>query len=809
MIQKVLAGEDDHQFSESWMRPIYQDLSQDEVAKLRLAVEWAERRLAGKVMFTAEPCIRHAKGVLHSLSLLQMDVTSMVAGILAALPESEDPQEGHEIRQEILDLFGLEVLNLVQGTRTLVRIGAQAALAESTDSGQAKDQQEMLRKMLLALASDLRIVILRLASRLQSLRWYSESKRQCPIILAQQTRDIYAPLANRLGIWQIKWELEDLSLRFLEPEIYRDIANKLEVRRVEREQFVQDFIDKLNKNLEQLNIKSEVSGRAKHIYSIYNKMRNKNLSFEEIYDLLAIRIITETERDCYTVLSLTHSLWTPVMDEFDDYIARPKPNGYRSLHTVVQDEGGRNFEVQIRTQEMHEFAEYGMAAHWRYKESGPKGGATSASSLYDRQISWMRQLLSWRREEGISEHEASKLQEQVLQAEDPQLIMADVVTVDSKSTKDDGADALAEESSSTATSQIDKGVVTKKGAAPKKPKPEKPDSGAESAPSRIYVLTPQARVIELPEGSTPVDFAYRLHTDLGHRCRGARVDGQLVSLNTPLQTGQTVEVITAKSGGPSRDWLTPQLGYLASPRARAKVRLWFNAVELQKRIATGQDLVEKELQRLGKTATNLEQLANKLGFSHAEDLYVSVAKEEFSLRAIAQAFVEQEEVKPDEEVLARLQHGQAQTISKTGVLVVGVDSLLTQLARCCHPAPPDEIHGFITRGRGVTIHREGCPSLKALKLKYPERIIEVDWGDTEDRLYPVGITVSASDRPGLIRDITELFAKHKINVAGLNTQSRQGTANLSFTIEIQNGGQVRKVMGALSEMPEVYSVNRA
>ena len=782
MIKKVLAGEDEHHFSEAWLSPIYQDLGEKDAAKLRLAVEWAEKRLSGAVMFTAEPCVRHAKGVLHSLSLLQMDVTSMIAGVLASFPSSEDPKEAHEIRQEILDLFGLEVLNLVQGTRTLIRIGAQATLAESPDSEQAQDQQEMLRKMLLALATDLRIVILRLASRLQTLRWYSDSKRQCPLILAQQTRDIYAPLANRLGIWQIKWELEDLALRFLEPETYRDIAKKLEVRRTEREQLVQDFIDKLKKNLTQLNIKSDVSGRAKHIYSIYNKMRNKNLSFEEIYDLHAIRIITETERDCYTALSMAHSLWTPVMDEFDDYIARPKPNGYRSLHTVVQDEGGRNFEVQIRTIEMHEFAEYGMAAHWRYKESGAKGGTTSAASLYDRQISWMRQLLSWRREEGISEQEASKLQEQVLGTNgDALALVADDNAPVAKDTqaKTDKADAKA--------------------AAPT----------PEAAPSRIYVLTPQARVLELTEGSTPIDFAYRLHTDLGHRCRGAKVDGQMVALNTSLRTGQTVEIIAAKSGGPSRDWLNPQLGYLASPRARSKVRLWFNAVELQKRIVSGQDLVEKELQRLGKTATNLEQLAQKLGFSHAEDLYVAVAKEEFSLRNIAQAFVEQEVTNPDEEILSRHHQSQIHTDSKNGVLVVGVDSLLTQLAGCCHPAPPDEIHGFITRGRGVTIHRDGCPSLKALRLKYPERIIEVDWGNTTDRLYPVNISVSAADRPGLIRDITELFAKNKINVAGLNTQSRQGQANLLYTVEVQDGDQVRKVLSAIGEMPEVHSVNRS
>lgn len=353
-----------------------------------------------------------------------------------------------------------------------------------------------------------------------------------------------------------------LAFRFLEPERYKQIAHLLEEKRVEREAFIAEAIARMQEALARAGVVAEVSGRPKHIYSIWNKMRLKGLDFSQMYDLRALRIIVDDVRACYTALGLVHEMWTPLPEEFDDYISRPKPNGYRSLHTVVTDAQGRAFEVQIRTREMHQFAEYGMAAHWRYKEAGARGGQVAASSEYDRQLSWMRQLLAWN---------------------------SDV--------EDEG-------------------------------------EAARRADQRIYVLTPQARVIELPAGATPVDFAYHLHTDLGHRCRGARVDGQMVPLNTRLATGQTVEVIAAKSGGPSRDWLNTQLGYLASPRARAKVRMWFNAIELQQRITQGQALVEKELQRLGKTAVNLEQLAQGLGFARADDLYVAAAKDEFSLRQI-------------------------------------------------------------------------------------------------------------------------------------------------------------------------------
>ncbi|NMK47659.1 bifunctional (p)ppGpp synthetase/guanosine-3',5'-bis(diphosphate) 3'-pyrophosphohydrolase, partial [Achromobacter sp. Bel] len=660
--------------------------------------------------------------------------------------------------------FGAEVARLVQGTRALLRLGVVARQASDAEA-ESGSQKEMQRKMLLAMAADLRIVLMRLASRLRTLRWHAESKAPCSIAFARETLDLYAPLANRLGIWQIKWEMEDLAFRFLEPDRYKQIARLLEEKRVEREAFIAGAIDRLQTALSKSGIEAEVSGRPKHIYSIWNKMRVKRLDFTQMYDLRALRIIVDDVRACYTALGLVHEMWTPLSDEFDDYISRPKPNGYRSLHTVVADDDGRPFEVQIRTREMHQFAEYGMAAHWRYKEAGAKGGQVAASSEYDRQLAWMRQLLAWNSDvEGGGEP---------------------------------GADAATPEAG--------------------KPGPAKSGPGksrnAVTAPAhtdeRIYVLTPQARVIELPAGATPVDFAYHLHTDLGHRCRGARVDGQMVPLQTRLSTGQTVEIISAKSGGPSRDWLNPQLGFLASPRARAKVRMWFNAIELQQRITQGQALVEKELQRLGKTAVNLEQLAQNLGFARADDLYVAAAKEEFSLRQIDSVFQQPgPAVEPQPAALRHASAGSAEKSGKSGVLVVGVGSLLTQLARCCRPAPPDAIAGFVTRGRGVSIHRSDCHSYLALAAREPERVIEVAWGETSDTFYPVDISVRAHDRPGLLRDLSEVFARLRLNVVGVNTQSKQSLAHMVFTVEVRGGESLARALDALAEVAGVSSATR-
>jgi GTP pyrophosphokinase len=746
-------------FDASWRQEVGAGLDADGLALIDQAVAWSVPRFEGHHALTGEPLAGHGAGVVRILAALHTDAATRAAALLAALPADLMAPAPSLRNDPIATAFGAEIARLVQGTHALLRLGVVARQA-SDAAAESGSQKEMQRKMLLAMAADLRIVLMRLASRLRTLRWHAESKAPCSPAFARETLDLYAPLANRLGIWQIKWEMEDLSFRFLEPDRYKQIARLLEEKRVEREAFIAGAIERLQSALARTGIEAEVSGRPKHIYSIWNKMRVKRLDFAQMYDLRALRIIVDDVRACYTALGMVHEMWTPLSDEFDDYISRPKPNGYRSLHTVVADDDGRPFEVQIRTREMHQFAEYGMAAHWRYKEAGAKGGQVAASSEYDRQLAWMRQLLAWN---------------------------SDV----------EGGAESAPEPAKTASA---------------KPGPGK-NRNAVAAPAhtdeRIYVLTPQARVIELPAGATPVDFAYHLHTDLGHRCRGARVDGQMVPLQTRLSTGQTVEILSAKSGGPSRDWLNPQLGFLASPRARAKVRMWFNAIELQQRITQGQALVEKELQRLGKTAVNLEQLAQNLGFARADDLYVAVAKEEFSLRQIDTLF--QQPAPATEPQPAALRHasaGSAEKSGKSGVLVVGVGSLLTQLARCCRPAPPDAIAGFVTRGRGVSIHRSDCHSYLALAAREPERIIEVAWGETADTFYPVDVSVRAHDRSGLLRDLSEVFARLRLNVVGVNTQSKQSLAHMVFTVEVRGGESLSRALDALAEVPGVSSATR-
>lgn len=772
----VTRSADDVIFSPEWLKRACVDLDDAGRKLLGEATEWVAGPLRGKVASTGEPLDEHCAKVVLILARLGADAATRAGALLTTLPPDHGKPEGpdagsisrpgaraeasssrpsaadggasaprHDIA-EMTRVFGAEVVSLVQGTRALLRLGTITGQASDT-AAHDSDQKEKQRKMLLAMAADLRIVVMRSASRLQTLNWYARSKTPCPPALARETLELYTPLANRLGIWQLKWEMEDLAFRFLEPDTYKSIARQLEEKRDEREAFIAHVVSVLQDSLQSANIPAKVSGRPKHIYSIWNKMRIKDLDFNELSDLRALRVIVDDERACYAVLALAHALWTPVPDEFDDYISRPKPNGYRSLHTVVIDQQGRHFEIQIRTHEMHEFAEYGMAAHWRYKEAGARGGVESAVSRYDRQIAWMRQLLAF---------------DQTASAESP------------------------EKDASTLS--------------------EKQDEGPPAEPERIYVMTPQARVIELPAGSTPVDFAYYLHTDLGHRCRGARVDGQMVPLLTKLKTGQTVEIIAAKSGGPSRDWLNPQLGFLASPRSRAKVRSWFNAIELQQRISQGQTMVEKELQRLGKTAINLEQLAQQLGFARSDDLYVAVAKDEFSLRTIDQVLRQQAAPGTEDAEPPRTFSTGTDSVAKTGksgVLVVGVDALLTQLARCCRPAPPDDIAGFVTRGRGVSIHRADCPSYRALANQQPERLIEVDWGDTGQSVYPVNISIQAPDRSNLLRDLSEVFARLRLNVVGINTQSRRSLAHMIFTVEVRNGEQIRQALSALNDLAGV------
>jgi len=734
-------------------------LTVDDGARVLDALAFIEPIYRGKKVSTGQDAFEFAQGVAATLAHLNTDADTRIAGLLFELPVLDiNAAVALEAR------FGTEIADLVAGIRQLMRLHDQTFGYQDVTKGknaaqQAGEQLETLRKMLLAMASDMRVVLVRLASRVTTLRYFAELKleNERTHSYARVTLDLYAPLANRLGVWQLKWELEDLAFRFLEPAVYKRIAKMLEEKRIERESFVEGAIARLKSELAAAGIKAEVFGRPKHIYSIWNKMRGKSLDFSELYDVRAFRVIVDDVKTCYAVLGLVHDIWTPIPEEFDDYISRPKPNGYQSLHTVVIAEDGRALEVQIRTHEMHRFAEYGVAAHWRYKESG---GSSFSAQKYDEKIAWLRQLLAWK----------SEIADAVVGQEDMQREWV-----------------------------------------------EKLKSAA--LDDRIYVLTPQARVIELPTGATPIDFAYHLHTNIGHRCRGARVDGAMVPLNTPLKNGQTVEIITARGGaaaaaGPSRDWLSP--GYVASPRTRSKVRAWFNAIEQEETLAHGRALVEKTLQREGKTAINLEELAHKLGFAKVDDLFLAVGKEEFSLRNIEHALHGDEAQKSADKTLATdtvvPNKSRASSVAqgaKSGVLVVGTEGLMTQLARCCKPAPPDEIVGFITRGKGVSIHRTNCKNLAQMRMKALERVIQTTWGESgKDTVYPVDIFILANDRQGLLRDISEIFSREKINVIGVSTQSAKGQARMSFTAEISSTSQLQKAMSIIRDVTGVVDVQR-
>jgi GTP pyrophosphokinase len=563
--------------------------------------------------------------------------------------------------------------------------------------------------------------------------------------VARESLQVFAPLANRLGIWQVKWEIEDLSFRFLEPETYKLIARLLDEKRIEREGHVEQLRSQLESELQAEGVKAVVQGRPKNIYSIVKKMRGKSLDFEQVFDILALRVVVPDVKDCYAALAWVHSHFQPIDEEFDDYIARPKPNGYQSLHTVVRElldgKAGKPIEIQIRTEEMHDHAEHGVAAHWAYKEAGHKGYAgVWASGEYDAKIAVLRQLLAWERD-------------------------------------------------------LSGGL-----------------QGQGLFDDRIYVLTPDAAIVELPQGATPVDFAYTVHTTLGHRCRGARVDGAMVPLNTPLSNGQTVEIIAAKEGGPSRDWLNAELGYLASHRARAKVRAWFNAQITHETVARGREAVEKLLQREGKTAVRLEDLASQLGFKSADHLFEVVGKDEFSLRNIETLLRPPEPAPgPDDGVLIKKARGSEKS-GKGGVLVVGVSSLMTQLAKCCKPAPPDAIRGFVTRGHGVSVHRSDCSNFRTMAAKDGERVIEVEWGvpkkGADAPVYAVDVAVEAADRQGLLRDISDVFAREKMNVIGVQTQSIKGTAWMTFTVEIADAARLTQVLGVVTAVIGVRSARR-
>lgn len=734
--------------------PAPQALTEVLIEALNEALVLVRERAGASMVDTAgdgaESVADHAAGTLTILEALRVDEATRLAGVLFG-PGKALPLD------EIESRFGTDVRVLVEGMRELLRLKDLTLKADAPSTG---EELETLRRMTLAMASDIRVVLIRLASRLQTLRHHAGTKTSPAPAVARETLEVLAPLANRLGLGQLKWELEDLAFRFLEPELYRGIAGQLEERRLEREQFVAGAVERLRAALREAGVVAEVSGRPKHLYSIYNKMRVKDLSFDEVQDLRAFRVLVADTRDCYTVLGVVHEIWPPIPREFDDYISRPKPNGYQSLHTVVIAEDDRPLEIQIRTRAMHQHAEFGVASHWRYKEA-----STGVAGSPQARVEWMRQLLMWQQEVG----------------------------------------------------------ATLGG---------KVSTAGEGERERIYLLTPQAKVIELPAGSTPVDFAYHVHSGLGHRCRGARVDGHLVPLNTVLRNGQTIEVVVARAGssqdGPSRDWLNPQLGFVRSPRARAKVRQWFNALELERDLANGRDKVERVLQREGRTALALDELARRLKLASADELFLAVNREEIGPRMLEEAVREAEPTRAPQgeaEALQRLTRPSRSGASGgSPVLVVGVDFLMTQLARCCRPAPPDPIVGFVTRGRGVSVHRLNCGNFAETARRSPERVLETAWGDWQAstqapvgkkgsasgarRVYPVDVILRANDRQGLLRDVSDVFSRDRLNVTEVRTRSQSGVAQMQFTIEVTDIAQLDQTLGAVRGVDGVIECRR-
>ena len=716
---------------------IGQDLAQADREVLVRALEFAEPLYAGHTLSTGESVWPHALGLAVSLAAIGMDAPSRASGILFAAPKYLAKPD------ELREKFGAEIASLAAGVEKLyqLRVSTRPGRGGKPSDDEQEKQSEVLRKMVLAMVEDIRVVLIRLASRTQTLRFFAKNPNAERESYAQESLDIYAPLANRLGMWQLKWEIEDLSLRFIDAEGYKRVAQMLDEKRAEREAFIQSVTGQLARELESAGVHAQIQGRPKHIFSIYNKMRAKDLAFSEIFDVRAVRVIVDSLKDCYSALGIVHNLWTPIPQEFDDYISRPKANLYRSLHTAVIGPDGRALEVQIRTQEMHQHAEFGVAAHWRYKEAG---AGSRAEGAFDEKIAWLRQLLAWRDEVADSAAWVEQFKQAAL---------------------DD----------------------------------------------TVYVMTPQGRVIDLPAGSTPIDFAYALHTDLGHHCRGAKVDGHMVPLDTPLKNGQRVEIVSAKVGGPSRDWLNVELGYLKSHRARQKVRQWFNNQALADTVATGRAIVEREMNREGEGRAKLDTLAATLGFAKPDDLFAAAARDEVNLRQIQVALrtlVRGEAAPAPVEPAGPAMRKPKAGGGDSGILIVGIDHLLTQLAGCCKPVPPDPIRGFVTRGRGVSIHREDCPSFHNLADKHPERVIDADWGAKNIGAFSVDMVIVAADRQGLLRDVGEALAREKINVTAVNTQSKQDLAYMRFTCEVADLDQLRRAISVVKDVSGVLRVSR-
>ncbi|MCO7223890.1 GTP diphosphokinase [Pleionea sp. CnH1-48] len=721
----------------------HQDDPRDWLA--RLPMDYSEKQqgiitnafsLAQKVVVEneeAEQIFKQGLVIADILVQLSVDADTLATAIIFPFY-----QEEYIDLDTLTSVLTKDIAHLCKGVSAMESI--RAIQQKQQDAKPLNDSQHIdnLRRMLLAMVDDVRLVLIKLAERLSVLREVKNDSEAVRRLVATEVKDIYAPLANRLGVGQLKWEMEDLSFRYLQPANYKKIAKSLDERRVDRERFVARVLDKLTSELEKVHIKADVMGRAKHIFSIWKKMQRKGVGFEEIYDVRAVRILVEHEPQCYAALGIVHSLWKHIPKEFDDYIATPKENGYRSLHTAVVGPEGKTLEVQIRTQAMHQESELGVAAHWRYKE-----GRQAQQSGFEAKIAWLRQLIEWQEEVADANQFLEEFRSEVVE-------------------------------------------------------------------DRIYVFTPQGKVIDLPLGATPLDFAYHVHTDIGHRCRGAKVNGRIVPLTQALNTGEQIEVLTSKSGGPSRDWLSPHSGYIRSSRARSKIHQWFRHQDKDKNAAAGRTILEKDLQRYGFENVDLDKLSKRFNYHAVDDLYAGIGAGDIGMTQVLNSIRSLLDIPrtSQQKVAARPQT--KKSTSSDDIHVQGVGNLLTKIAGCCKPVPGERIIGYITQGRGVVIHRQDCSYVLSVDNDKADRLIEVNWGEDTDDVYDVDIKIRAYDRKGLLRDITTVFANEKVSVESFNTNlnKKLQTTDITATVNIENTEKLYRVIAHLSQIQNVIEVQR-
>jgi len=710
---------------------------------IQRAYHLADKAHTGQKRASGEPYIYHCLAVAAILAEFSMPAEVVAAGLL------HDTVEDTSVKIEVLKRdFGEGVAKLVQGVTKLTQLPRvsrgehreEALRKTDQDTTQTEDEAakrnrkhelatETLRKTFLAMDSDVRVVLIKLADRLHNMRTlgaFPEAKRRR---IAQETLDIFAPLANRLGIWQIKWELEDLGFRYTNPEKYKEIAEQLAARRESREAEIEHITEAILKLMSGAGIKAEVTGRPKHIYSIYHKMLEKGKSFDLVRDVRGVRLIVPDVSSCYAALGMIHTHWKPIPGEFDDYIAVPKDNLYQSLHTAVIYDDGRPVEVQIRTHEMDESAEFGIAAHWRYKEGGK-------SDRYDERISWLRRVMEWQQDVDDAQEFVDSMKTDVFK-------------------------------------------------------------------DRVYIFTPHGDIIDLPAGSTPIDFAYHVHTTVGDRCRGAKVNNKLVPLDTILNTGEQVEILTAKQGGPSRDWLNPSLGLVHTQRARSKIKGWFKKQDRQQNVTQGREILVHEILRLGLPELDedgLKALAQKYG-RNPEELYDALGCGDLTIGRVVNQLLEE---KASDDILVAVP-ASSDTVPGEAVTVLGLKGLLTAMAKCCNPTPGDEIIGYITRGHGATIHRQDCPNI--LRIKDRERLVKVSWGENV-RTYPVPIRIRAYDRQGLMGDITALLTDENVNIIDVQSGLNKNLADLRIVIEVRDIAQLSRMLARIENLPNVLEAQR-